>query len=85
MFKGLFKFFRKADVEVCAALGEFTDGMNKASEELDRTIEKNIKKRDEAQKDSEQAEKKIAKEAGFETVEEWHQHVDKMINDIMKR
>lgn len=58
MFKGLFKFFRKADVEVCAALGEFTDGMNKASEELDRTIEKNIKKRDEAQKDSEQAEKK---------------------------
>lgn len=58
MFKGLFKFFRKADVEVCAALGEFTDGMNKASEELDRTIEKNIKKRDEAQKDGEQAEKK---------------------------
>ena len=85
MLKGLFKFFRKADVEVCAALNKFTDGMNKASEELDRTIEKNIKKRDEAQKDGEQAEKRIAKEAGFETVEEWRQHVDKMINDIMKR
>ena len=43
MLKGLFKFFRKADVEVCAALNKFTDGMNKASEELDRTIERNIK------------------------------------------
>ena len=85
MLKGLFKFFRKADVEVCAALGKFNDEMDKVSEELDRTIEKNIKKRDEAQKDCEQDEKIIAKDAGFETVEEWHQHVDKMINDIMKR
>ena len=74
MSKGFTKIFRKVSVE-----------LDKVNDKLDIIIEKQEKKTEEARKRHEEYEEKSAKEAGFSTVEEWRQDMDKILDDIMKR
>jgi|26BtaG_2_1085354.scaffolds.fasta_scaffold10755_3 hypothetical protein len=73
MFKALSRFFRSVSLE----LAEFELS-------LDKIIEREEIKLEEAKRRHEEFEQKSAKEAGFTTVEEWRQCMDRLHDEIMR-